>query len=63
MRERSLTASRLHQAVGRRRLGPREQREQLTQRVSFVATYHTRVPYTESSSSCWARMLVEKYTT
>ena len=29
--------------VGRRGLGPRDQEEQRTQRVSFVATYHTRV--------------------
>ena len=52
MRERSqsphLSAAR-HQlliAVGGSGLGPRDQEEQRTQRVSFVATYHTRV-YTQ----------------
>ena len=44
-------------AVGRRGLGPREQEEQRTPRVSFVSTYHTRVHTEGSSLSCWARML------
>ena len=38
-----LTAARLQLAVGRRGLGPGEQREQHTQHASFVATYHARV--------------------
>ena len=38
-----LTAARLQLAVGRRVLGLREQREQRTQRASFVATDHARV--------------------
>ena len=39
----------------------RDQEEQLTQRASFAATYHTRVHHSSSgssrSSSWWARML------
>ena len=38
-----LTAARLRLAVGQRAFGPREQRDQRTQRASFVATYHARV--------------------
>ena len=38
-----LSAARLQLAVGRRGLGPRDQEQQRTQCVSFVATYHTRV--------------------
>ena len=51
-----LTAARLQLAVGRRGLGPREHREQRTQRASFVATYHAKV-HPEQQLSCWARML------
>ena len=40
-----LFAAKLQLAAGRRRLGPRDQEEQRTQRASFAATYsyHTRV--------------------
>ena len=37
------TAARLQLAVDRRGLEPKQQGEQLTQRASFVATYHARV--------------------
>ena len=38
-----LSATRLQLAVCRRGLGPREQEEQRAQRVSCVATHHTKV--------------------
>ena len=42
-RSRRVSADRLQLAVGRRGLGPRDQEEHRTQRVSFVTTYHTKV--------------------
>ena len=57
----SPTAARLQLAVGRRGLGPRDQGDQRTQRVSFVATYDSRV-HTEQQQQlpCWARVLLPR---
>ena len=52
-----LTAARLRLAVGQRAFGPREQRDQRTQRASFVATYHARVHTEQQQFPCWARVL------
>ena len=61
-----LSVASLQLSVGRRGLGPRDQQEQRTQRVSFVATYHTRV-HTASAAAVGYRAglvcLVEKKTT
>ena len=57
-----LTAARLQLAVGRLGLGPREQGEQRTQRVSFVATYRTRV-HTEQQLVLGSDALLKTNTT
>ena len=51
-----LSAAGLQLAVGRRGLGPRDEKDQRTQRAFFVATCHSRVHTAAAAKpSCWSR--------
>ena len=57
------TAARLQLAVDRRGLEPKQQGEQLTQRASFVATYHARVHTEQQLILLGSDALLKKNTT